>query len=206
MNEEKSAALARNFFPAKPQEGPGTYGRPTKVCKGVGKITREQIRSQLRSIKPYKALGPDGIPNIMLSKCADLIIDRLLYIYEAMLERRLLYKLWKTSITVVLRKPGKPRYDIPKAYRPIALLNTMWKVLTAIIANHISFLTEEHQLLPVKHFGGRPGRTTTDALHLLTYKIKEAWWSGKIAAVLFLDIKGAFPNAVPVKLLHNLRK
>jgi hypothetical protein len=106
----------------------------------------------------------------------------------------------------VLRKPEKLHYDIPKAYRPIVLLNTMWKVLTAIIANHISFLTEEHQLLPVKHFGGRPGCTTVDALHLLTYKIKEAWRSGKIAAVLFLDIEGPFPNAVLAKLLHNLRK
>jgi hypothetical protein len=123
-----------------------------------------------------------------------------------MLERGLLYKPWKASTTVVLRKPGKPHYDVPKAYRPIALLNTMWKVLTAIIANHISFITEEHQLLPTNHFGGRPGRTTTDALHLLTYKIKQAWRSGKIAAVLFLDIEGAFPNAVPARLLRNLRK
>jgi hypothetical protein len=29
---------------------------------------------------------------------------------------------------------------------------------------------------------------------------------GKIASVLFLDIKGAFPNAVPARLVHNLRK
>ena len=33
-----------------------------------------------------------------------------------MFERTLMYKPWKTFITVVLRKPGKPRYDIPKAY------------------------------------------------------------------------------------------
>jgi hypothetical protein len=106
----------------------------------------------------------------------------------------------------MLRKPGKPRYDVPKAYRPIVLLNTMWKVLAAIVANHISFLTEKHQLLPANHFGGRSGQTTADALHLLTYKVKEAWRSGKIAAVLFLDIEGAFPNAVPAKLLQNLKK
>jgi hypothetical protein len=42
-NKEKSAALARNFFPAKPQEELEMNGRPTKACKGVGKITREQI-------------------------------------------------------------------------------------------------------------------------------------------------------------------
>jgi hypothetical protein len=205
-NEEKSAALASNIFPAKPQEEPQVSSKLPKACKGVGKITKEQIRVQLKNIKPYKAPGPDGIPNIALSSCADEIVNRLLYIYEAMLERGLLYKPWKASTTVMLRKPGKPHYNVPKAYRPIALLNTMWKVLTAIIANHISFLTEEHQLLPTNHFRGRPGRTTADVLHLLTYKIKEAWWLGKITAVLFLDIEGAFPNAVPARLLQNLRK
>jgi len=69
-----------------------------------------------------------------------------------------------------------------------------------------TFLTEKHQLLPKNHFGGRPGRTTTDAMHLLTLRIKAAWRAGKVAAVLFLDIKGAFPNAVPERLVHNLRK
>jgi hypothetical protein len=146
-----------------------------KVVLGVGKVSRQQVRTQLKSIKPYKAPGPDGIPNIMLSKCVDLIVDRLFHIYEAMLERKLFYEPWKISTTVVLRKPGKPRYDIPKVYRPIVLLNTMWKVLMAIVASHITFITEKHQLLPANHFGGRPGRTMADVLHLLMHKIKEVW-------------------------------
>jgi len=206
-NVEKSVALATCFFPAKPPEcDTGAGVKFPTPCKGVGKITREQINEQLKRTKPYKAPGPDGIPNIVLSKCADILLDRLFYIYEAMLERGLLYEPWKVSTTIVLRKPGKPRYDVPKAYRPIALLNTMWKVLTAIVASHITHLTEKHQLLPPNHFGGRPGRTTSDALHLLTHNIKKTWRAGKVAAVLFLDIEGAFPNAVPSRLVHNLRK
>jgi hypothetical protein len=137
-------------------------------------ITREQIERQLRRIKPYKAPGPDGIPNIVLTKCADLLLDRLLQIYKAIYDKKLHYDPWKNFTTVVLRKPGKPRYDVPKAYRPIALLNTMWKVLTATVAEHLTYYTEKYQLLPDHHFGGRPGRTTTDALHLLTYRTKDA--------------------------------
>ena len=37
-------------------------------------------------------------------------------------------------------------------------------------------------------------------------KVKDAWCVGKVAAVLFLDIEGAFPNAVPEHLTQNLRK
>jgi hypothetical protein len=37
-------------------------------------------------------------------------------------------------------------------------------------------------------------------------KIKGAWRRKKVAAMLFLDIEGAFPNAVTDRLLHNMRK
>ena len=207
MNKEKSIALARCLFPTKPQEqGANNEAKYPRACKGVGKIIREQICKQLRKTKPFKAPGPDSIPNIALSNCADLIVDRLYFIYDAMLEKGLHYSPWKISTTVVLRKPSKPRYNIPKVYRPITLLSTTWKILTTIMAGHITHLTEKHQLLPPNHFGGRPGQTTTDALHLLAHKIKKSWQAGKVTAVLFLDIEGAFLNAVPERLVHNLKK
>jgi len=96
-------------------------------------------------------------------------------ICKAMLERGLFYEPWKVSTTVMLWKLGKPRYDVSKAYRPIALLNMMWKVLVVVVASHIMHLTKKHQLLPLKHFGGRPGWTTIDMLHILTHKIKQVW-------------------------------
>ena len=47
---------------------------------------------------------------------------------------------------------------------------------------------------------------TTDAMHALTHKIKEAWRRKKVVSVLFLDIEGAFPNAVNEKLLRNMKR
>jgi len=206
-NGKKSNTLAKGFFPLKPAEStdqPST--RYPKQCQGGVKIMADQIQKQLCKLKPYKAPGPDGIPNIVLMKCADLLINRLICIYDAMFKQKLIYKPWKSFITVVLRKPGKPRYDAPKAYRPIALLNTLWKVLMAVIAEQLTFITEKHQLLPANHFGGRPGHTTTDAMHLLANTIKMSWRAGKVTLALFLDIEGAFPNAVPSRLEHNLCK
>ena len=169
-------------------------------------ISRDQIEKHLHKLKPYKALGPDGIPNIVLSKCADLLIDRLFYIYTAMSEQRLFHAPWKNFMTIVLQKPGKPRYDVPKSYRPITLINTMWKVLTVVLAEMLMHYAETHRLLPEHHFGGRKGRTTMDAMHLLAHKIKGAWRKQEVAAVLFLDIEGAFPNAVPSRLVHNMKR
>ena len=206
-NTEKAQALAKSFIPAKPDEPvtPPESAYPPACCK-PDQITIEQILFHIRKLKPYKAPGPDGIPNIVLMRCADLLAGRLLHIYKTMLERNLHYPPWKSFTTVVLRKPGKPKYDVPKAYRPIALLNTMWKVLAAIVAEQLTYYSERYNLLPSHHFGGRPSRSTTDAVHLLIHKIKSAWRKGNVSSVLFLDVEGAFPNAMPRKLVHNLRK
>jgi len=106
----------------------------------------------------------------------------------------------------MLRKPGKPRYDVPKAYRPVTLVNTMAKLLSSIIAEDITHLAEKHQLLPTNHFGGRPGCNMIDLLHLLVNTIKAAWRCKQVVSALFLNIEGAFLNAVTVCLLHNMRK
>lgn len=63
---------------------------------------------------------------------------------------------------------------------------------------------EKHSLLLSTHFGGRPGRMTTDTLHTLTYNIKDTWRKCQVVSALFLDIEGAFPNAINKRLVHNL--
>ena len=133
-------------------------------------------------------------------------MNRLLTIFQAILKYAIYHDPWKEFTTVVHRKPNKPDYESPKAYRPIALLSTTAKVLTSIVAENLSTIIEQHQLLPKTHFRGRPGRLTSDAIQYLVHKIKSAWREDKVVSVLFLDIEGAFPNAVKDGLIHNLKK
>ena len=67
----------------------------------------------------------------------------------------------------MLRKTGKPDYTNPSAYRPISLLNTLGKLLEAVIAKRMSYYVERYDLLPNTQFGGRPGRSTEQALLIL---------------------------------------
>jgi ribonuclease HI len=209
-NEEKGIMLAETFFPEGKQpdaesEKESEEAEYNQACE-MDAITREQVLGHLANLKPYKAPGPDGIPNIVLTRCADIIASRLHLIYSAIVEKGMFYEPWKQFTTVVLRKPGKPKYNVPKAYRPIALLNTMVKVLTAILAEQLMYYAEQHKMLPPNHFGGRKCRTATDAVHLLVNNIKDAWRKGKVTAVLFLDIEGAFPNADNKQLAKNLKR
>ncbi len=43
-----------------------------------------------------------------------------------------------------------------------------------------------------QHYGGRPGRTSEDAMMILSEKIHEAWKHGEIFTAVFMDVAGAF--------------
>jgi len=74
--------------------------------------------------------------------------------------------------TFVLRKEGKADYSLLGSYRPIALENTLSKILERVIADHIVDTAEEHALLPQSQIGVRKNRLTLLALTLLTTTIK----------------------------------
>ena len=172
---------------------------------GINFFTRKRIRQVAATLKPHKAPGMDGIPNVILIKSMDVLIEHLFFIYRAVFELNVYHNRWLTSTTLVLRKPGKLAYDIPNAYCPIGLLDTLGKLLSTLVAADLTFLAEKHELLPSNQFGGRPGCNTTDAIHMLTHTVKNAWRSGKVAATLFLDFQGAFPNTCKDQLIHNMK-
>jgi hypothetical protein len=110
--------------------------------------------------------------------------------------------------TVVLRKLGKDDYTALKSYRPIALINTIGKIIDAVIARRLSYLAKTYYILPPTHIGGRKMRSTKHALHAVTKKIYEAWdyRTGQVASLLLLDVSSAFNNVSYTRLLHDLRK
>ncbi|RYO86458.1 hypothetical protein DL762_004740 [Monosporascus cannonballus] len=112
---------------------------------------------------------------------------------------------FKESITVVLRNQGKGDYSQPKAYRPIALLNTLGKVMGAISQTGLPIsptLTGSSQAVP----GSRKLTSTEHATHPLLQRIHQAWSQGEAASLLLLDVSDAYHSVSRERLLHNLRK
>jgi hypothetical protein len=175
-NEEKIQTLATAFFPPKLTTTRNLDGRnyPKRV-KYQFQLHEAQLWRQITKLRPHKAPGEDGIPNIVLKEAADLIIEHLLWIYRATFMLGTYSDRWKSWVTIVLRKPGKANYSAPKYHCPIALYNTMGKLLMAIVAEDVVHMAKKYHLIPANHFGNRPGRTTTDSLHLVVNKIKGAW-------------------------------
>ena len=157
--EEKVEAFTKIFFPRPPPADltdiTQTKDYPLSVPYGPS-ITIEQIQVAVQRMAPKKAPGPDGIPNKVIQKALPYIERHLQTLMQASLDIGHFPKAFRTSNTVVLRKPAKPDYTKSKAYRPIALENTLGKVLESIMATIISYLTETYNLLPNGHHGACP--------------------------------------------------
>src|SRR5439155_22590772 len=153
-NEQKVDVLQKTFFPKPPKADlsdiPATTYPQEVPCET--EITLRQIHNAINRLTPNKAPGPDEIANRVLKNPLPTIEHHIRALMQASLDLGHYPKPFKHSTTVVLRKPSKPDYTKPKAYPPIALENTLGKVLESIIADMVSYLTETHELLPAQHY------------------------------------------------------
>ncbi|KAI0999744.1 hypothetical protein K3495_g8453 [Podosphaera aphanis] len=171
-------------------------------------ITETEIKEILQKLPSDKAPGPDGIPNRFLKCCEPSLSRVLAELFNACLTLGYHPKIFKEPTTIVIRKPQKPRYDTPKSYRTIVLLNTMTRLLEKVVANRISKAAKGFNLLPEEQMGARPKRYTISAVEFLTEQIHTIWGKDKkkVASLLSLGISGAFDNVSHKRFIHNLRE
>ncbi len=208
--EDKIRLLRKECFPQPPDADLADIetARYPQPLQDKGGVTPEEIGEAIWKLKPDKAPGTDVITNRVVKLAHNLIGVEWARLFSACLELGYHPRAFRTAITVVLRKPGKPDYSDPAAYRPIALLNTIGKVLEAIMARRISDLAEDANLLPDEQYGARPGRSAEDALLDLKEQVSAIWerMPRAVISILSLDVSKAFDRVSHRRLLHNLSK
>ncbi len=209
-NEKRAQILAERFFPGegladlrdinKNWQATSTIDVPTAV-------TPDEIIKIIKDTLNGRAPGPDGIPNEILKVITPEIAEDLAQATSTLLEQGNIPISFKESITATIKKERKGDYTLPSSYRPVALENTLAKVIEKVMANRISDAAEEHNLLPWNQMGGRRKRSTLSALDLLTSSIQTAWNSkrGCVVLMLSLDISGAYDHVSTKRLLWILR-
>lgn len=206
-NEQKADMFHRAFFykaPEKEREEEEEE-RPEPAFEWQP-ITDKEIYMAIAKLKPYKALGLSGIPNIVLMKTKYMIMPYLGPIFRATFKLSVYPKRWKVFKMVVVQKPERDDYSDPNSYWPIALLDTIAKVLSLCVKSKLAYWVEKRGMLLKYQFGGRPGRSTMDSLHMLVSFIKDAWRKEKEVAVIFMDVKGTFLNTIPRILVKDMRR
>ena len=171
-------------------------------------LSRKEVEMAVKSSSAGKAPGPDRIGFSILHHAYAAVPDTFAAIYSMFFNYGYHPRCWRKGIGVVLPKPNKEDYSIPKSYRVIALLNCLGKVLEKIIASRLSYLANTTGLLHHTQLGGRKQRSAVDAVLLLQHYIQQerSKRKGNVTSTLFLDIKGAFDHVSKPKLLSTMQR
>jgi len=110
-------------------------------------ITTEEMARTISRLLNNIVLGPDRILNKALKTYGPLIAPWLTDIARVYFVIGYYLRLKRAITTFVLRKEGKVDYLLLGSYCPIALENTLSKILERVIADYIADIAKEHALL-----------------------------------------------------------
>ncbi|KAF3799822.1 Retrovirus-related Pol polyprotein [Colletotrichum gloeosporioides] len=200
--------------------GPATSTNPSPLERPVEDPSRPQhfspqhlrqgdLKWALEAAPTGKACGPDQVAVDVFKKCPGVFHNHLTRIMNACLRLEYHPDEFKRSITVVLRKPDRTDFSLPKSWRPVALLSCLGKLLERVVAKRIQELAVKHRLIPRMQFGF-PGRCTTKCIESLLSPVyrgfcvktrnRKKWRS----TLLSLDISGAYDHVNRPELLRIL--
>ena len=169
------------------------------------RISEEEIRGVIRSLKAGKASGPDLVLNEMLRVGADYLMPALLKVFNSALSSGRFPQVWTSGIINPLFKKGDPTQ--PANYRAIIVGSNIGKLFCSVLNRRLLNFIFEHDLIPKEQIGFTKGCRTSD--HILTLKVlidkalKDV--KGKLYCC-FVDFKNAFPSVPRPLLFEQLLK
>ncbi|KAF8694177.1 hypothetical protein AX14_002093 [Amanita brunnescens Koide BX004] len=169
---------------------------PEHEVRSFPLISQKEIWDALRPTSNSSAPGPDHVTWRHIKRALSIPDTDVALV--ALFNKVCFTGTWpshfKESISVIIPKPNKPDYSIPKAYRPIALLNTLGKLLTKILANRLQHDAAQYGILHRDQFGGIQGHSTIDAGLILMDFISEHRERGWHTSVCAVDVAQFFPS------------
>lgn len=169
------------------------------------RININEIKMSFKKCRDGKSPGSDGILNEFLKNLPDNYIDYLSSLFNNILEKEKVPNAWANILTKIIYKKGDK--SVPGNYRPIALVNSITKIFTHILATRLGKYVEENNFLPEWQAGFRKNRSCNDNIFSLNAIIQSRLnLEGGKLFVLFIDFKSAFPSVAHSLLWEKLYK
>jgi hypothetical protein len=161
------------------------------ACTGNhGHVTVLDVRRVVDGLNTRKA-NLERIPVAVLQCVSDVIAEPLAFIYNMVLGTDIIPQYLKSALVIPLHKGGSR--ELASNYRPISVISVFGTIFEKLIAPPIYSYVSERNLLPDRQFGFRKGMSCISAATLLLSSVVDRLDSNRVA-VLFVDIKNAFPS------------
>lgn len=157
-------------------------------------IDQTKIKWAIKSFKPFKSPGRDGIFPALLQQGNDMLASPLCTLLRASLAIGYLPDIWREVQVVFIPKPGKETYTQAKSFRPISLTSFILKVLEKLVERYIRDEVLNKIPLFTNQCAYQAGKSCELAIHKVVTKIENTLRSKETALGTFIDIEGAFDN------------
>lgn len=158
----------------------------------------------IRGLRSDSAPGIDGITATFLKLNRDTLIAPLTHVFNLSLSNGTFPDCWKKAAVTPIYKSG-PK-NTPSNYRPISLLSIVSKLLEKIVQKRLCKFLDYHKLLASRQFGFQQGRSTEDAVNLLSSLVTNYLDTNQSCVGVFLDLARAFDTVSITILLSKLEK
>lgn len=153
-------------------------------------INLEEVEEAMWNLKEGKAPGPDGFTSNFFHKFWDLIKEEVWQVVEESRALRWMYP--GLNATFIALIPKGEDSNTPDKYRPIALCNIIYKVISKVIATRLKPLLP--LIISPEQSGYVEGRQITDGIILMNEIIHSLKQSKKSGMLLKLDLSKAFDS------------
>ncbi|CAB3382996.1 Hypothetical predicted protein [Cloeon dipterum] len=169
------------------------------------RITESDVDNLLHVLDAKSATGPDGVPAVLLKRCAKTLCPSLAHIFNLSLRACDLPADWKCAAVTPIPKDGE-KSDL-RNYRPISVTSLVGKLLEKHVRNQLAGFLDTNKALPDNQHGFRERRSCTTML----LRTLDSWTaaidknSGGHVHAIFLDWAKAFDKVPHQRLLSKLQ-
>lgn len=129
--------------------------------------------------------------------------DNYLYIFNECLYHQCIPKCWKHAIITLVHKKGDK--GNPSNFRPIALLQTTYKLFSLILTHRFLKFVEQNHIISPLQAGFRKKRSTSQQISILTSIFEDRKQFNRELHALFIDFQKAYDSVEHNALLETLR-
>ena len=116
-------------------------------------VSEKYVLKILKSLKPKKSYGLDGISSEVLKLGAECFVVPLTYIINSSIVQGKYPTKWKEAKVIPLHKKGSKKSLVN--YRPVSLLCVAGMILEKVVAHQIESFFEDNKLFGSFQFGFR---------------------------------------------------
>src|SRR5258705_1148020 len=183
------------------------------IWEGVGtfdtivdsKLSSFELDRVLQNLRKQTATGPDLIPSFLLKNKSKEWRQLLLKILNRIVSLQKIPESWTRTRICPIHKDGP--VEQPGNYSPIAVINILTKVLTAMLTNRLQLWAETDQIIPEEQNAFRRKRSTIEHIFVLRTLVDISIAKKVKLYAAFVDLRKAYDsvdhNLLWIKLQHQ---